>query len=73
MYNISHVSINLIEKSMKTWKVEMTARGRSLAEANVQREIFQGDAKSPILFLIAMMPLNYILRKCTAGYKLRKS
>ena len=28
---------------------------------------------SPLLFLIAMMPLTHILRKCTAGYKLSKS
>ena len=28
---------------------------------------------SPLLFVIAMMPLNHILRKCIAGYKLSKS
>ena len=58
---------------MKTWKVELTAGGRSLAEANVQRGIFPGYALSPLLFIIAMMPLNQILRKYTAGYKLCKS
>ena len=46
---------------------------RSLAEAKVQRGIFQGDALSTLLFIITMMPLNHILRKCTAGYKLSKS
>ena len=51
----------------------MTAGGRRLAEANIQRGIFQGDALSPLLFIIAMMPLNQILRKCTAGYKLSRS
>ena len=58
---------------MKTWKVELTAGGRSLVEANVRRGIFQGDALSLLLFIIAMMPLNHMLRKCTAGYKLSKS
>ena len=29
---------------------------------------FQGDALSPLLFLIAMMPLNHILWKCAVGY-----
>ena len=54
---------------MKTWREELTAGGRSLAEAKIQRGIFQGDALSPLIFIIAMMPLNPILRKRTAGYK----
>ena len=37
----------------------------------VQRDIFHGDALS--LFMIATIPLNDILRKCTSGYKLTKS
>ena len=40
---------------------------------HTQKGIFQGDALSPLLFVIAMMPLNHILKKCTAGYKLSKS
>ena len=72
MYKISDEVINFIDKTMKTWRVELTAGGRKLAEAKIQRGIFQGDALSPLLFLIAMMPLNHILRKCTAGYKLSK-
>ena len=70
MYKILHEVINFIGKTMKTWRVELTAGGRILAETNIQRSIFQGDALSPLLFIIAMMPLNYIHRKCTAGYKL---
>ena len=58
---------------MNTWRVELTARGRSIAEKKIQRRIFQGDAVSPLLFIIAMMPLNHILRKCTTGYKLNRS
>ena len=69
MYKISHEVINFIEKTMKTWRVELTAGGRSLAEAKIQTGIFQGDAQSPLLFVIAMVPLNHILRKCTAEYK----
>ena len=57
---------------MKTWRVELTAGGKSLVEAKIQRGIFQGDAFSPLLFIIAMMPLNHILRKCTTGYKLSR-
>ena len=69
----SHAVINFIEKTMENWKVELIAGGKSLAETKIQRGIFQGDALSPLLFIIAMMPLNHILRKCTAGYKLSRS
>ena len=73
MYKISDDVINFIEKAMKTWKVEQKAGGGILAEAKVQRGIFQGDVLLPLLFIVAMMPLNHILRKCTARYKLSRS
>ena len=72
MYKISHEVINFIELTMKTWRVELTAGGRSIAKTKIQRRIFQGDTLSPLLFIIAMMPLNHILRKCTARYKLSR-
>ena len=67
MYKISDEVINFIEKTMKTWRVELTTGGRSLAEVKIQRGIFQGDALSALLFLIAMMSLTHTLRKYTAG------
>ena len=73
MYKISDEVINFIEKTMQTWRVELITGGKSLAKAKIQRGIFQGDVLSPLLFIIAMIPLNHILRKCTAGYKLSKS
>ena len=36
-----------------------------------KRNFFNND--TPLLFIITLMPLNYILRKCTAGYKLSRS
>ena len=73
MNKLSDKVINAIEKTLKYWRVELTAGGKGLAETKIQKGIFQGDTRSPLLFIIAMMPLNHILRKCTAGYKLSKS
>ena len=61
------------EKTMKTWRVELTAGRRNVAEIKIQRGIFQGDALSPLQFIIGMTPENHIIRKRTARYKLSRS
>ena len=73
MYKISNEVIKFIEKTKETCRVELTAGGKSLAEAKTQWGIFQGHALSPLLSVITMIPLNHILRKYTGGYKLKKS
>ena len=40
MYKIADEVINLIDKTMKTWRVELTAEGRKLDEAKIQRGMF---------------------------------
>ena len=65
---ISGEVIKLIENTMKNWRVELTAGGKFLTEVKIQREIFQGDTPSPLLFVTAM-----ILRKSTGGYEHHKS
>ena len=72
MYKIPDQIVQFIVNTMQTWRVELAAGGKGFAEVKIQRDIFQGDALSPLLFVIAMMPLNHILRKCTAGNKLSK-
>ena len=72
MYKISNEVIKFIEKAIETWRVKLTAGGKGLAEVKIQRGIFQGDALLPLLFVIAMVWLNHLLRKCTGGYKLSK-
>ena len=42
---------------------------KKLSWSKIQRGIFQGDALSTLLFVIALMSLDHILRKCTTGYK----
>ena len=60
-------------EDMKTWKVELTARGITLAEVKIQRGIFQGDALSTLLLITAMMLLIYILRIVHRELKFTKS
>ena len=48
------------------------SRRKKLIWSEIQRGIFQEDELSSLLFVLAMMLLNHILRKCTGGYKLSK-
>ena len=64
--------VHFINKTMNSWRQELTAEGQSLAKIKIQTGIIQGVALSPLLFMIAMMPLNHILWKCTARYKYSK-
>ena len=61
MYRISHEIIKFNEKTKENWKVELIIGVKSLAEVNIKRRVFQGDALSPLLFVIAMMPHNHIM------------
>ena len=67
------VETSKTENVMGNRKVELTTEGKSLTEMKIQRGIFQGHVLSPLLFVITMMLVNHIVRKCTSGYKLHKS
>ena len=58
---------------MEKWEAELTAGRQTLAEMKIQRSIFLGDSFSPLLFVMAMMSLTHILRRCIGGYKFTKS
>ena len=45
IYKISHEVISFIDKTMQTWRVELTAGGRRLAETKIQRRNDQSHNK----------------------------
>ena len=57
-------------EALKSWKVDMIAGGKTLAKVKIQRGNFHGDVLST---LIAMIPLNHILRKCMGDNKFTNS
>ena len=62
-----------LENTMNTWRVELTCANQQLGEVNIKRGIFQGDALSPLLFVVAMIPLTHVLRKIQSDYEFTKS
>ena len=69
MYKISH---ELYRQNHENLESGIDSRRKKLTESKIQRGILQ-DVLSPLIFIIALMPLNLIFRKCTAGYKLSRS
>ena len=52
----------------------MLCSGNSeLGEVEIKRGIFQGDSLSPLMFVLALIPLSLILRKAKAAYEFSES
>ena len=58
---------------MRSWTVELTSGGEMPGEVKIKRGIFQGDTLSPILFVLAMIPLSIVLKNIKAGYTLGRN
>ena len=56
---------NILEKSTEQWKLLMKSNGEDVEELDVNREIFQGDSLSPLLFVLSMVSLSLILKMNT--------
>ena len=50
----------------------LTVNGQVLKEVHIRRRIFQSNLLSPLLFVIAMIPLTIILRKTGLKYQTSK-
>ena len=62
---------SLIAQSMLFWRTTLTCCGVVLGDVEIYRGIFQGKSLSPILFVIALMPLSYLLQDTNKGYCLK--
>ena len=67
--NIKSLLVNNVEKR----KVMLCSGNSELGEVEIKRGIFQGDFLSPLLFVLALIPLSLILRKAKAVYGLSES
>ena len=63
----------LLETPTKKWKIILTSGQDTLdtlGQVNIRRGIFQGDSLSPMLFVLALIPLTTILKDINCGYLL---
>ena len=59
----------ILNNSMKSWKLELNASGKTLGEVDIRRGIFQGDSLSPLLLTLCLVPLTWLLKRAKTGYE----
>ena len=72
MFGIADNLINFINASMPSWSTNLYCNNSLLGNVKIRRGIFQGDSFSPILFVIALIPITLVLKKTNMGYNLSK-
>ena len=73
LFGVAENIKTLLVNSMEKWKVILYSGNSELGEVEIKRRIFQGDSLSPLVFVLALIPLSLILRKVKAAYKFSES
>ena len=69
LFGVAENIKSLLVNSMEKWKVMLCSGNSELGEVEIKRGIFQGDSLSPLMFVLALIPLNLILRKAKTAYE----
>ena len=73
LFRVAENIKSLLVTSMEKWKVTLCSENSELDEVEIKRDIFQGDSLSPLVFVLALIPLSLILRKAKAAYEFSES
>ena len=72
LYKLIENINSLLVNSMAKLKVIFSGNS-DLSEVEIKRGIFQRDSLSPLVFILALIPLSLILRKAKAAYEFSES
>ena len=73
LFGVAENIKSLLVNSMEKLKVMLFSGNSELSEVQIKRGIFQGDSLSPIVFVLALIPLSLILRIAKAAYEFSES
>ena len=69
LFGVAENIKGLLVNSMKKSKVMLCSGNSELGKVEIKRGIFQGDSLSPLVFVLALIPLSLILRMVKAAYE----
>ena len=69
LFGVAENIKSLLVNSMEKWKLMLCSGNSELGEVEIKRGIFQGDSLSPLVFVLALIPLSLTLRKAKAAYE----
>jgi hypothetical protein len=72
IYKVHPTVKQFLKNEMQKWTTELTSCGEVLGKVPIRRGIFQGDALSPLLFIMAMAPISSRLNRMKKGYEMEK-
>ena len=67
LFGVAEKIKSFLVNSMEKWKVMLCSGNSELGEVEIKPGIFQGDSLSPLVFVLALIPLSLILRKTKAA------
>ena len=73
LFGVAENIKSLLVNSMEKWKVMLCSGNSELGDVEIKPDIFQGDSLSPLVFVLALIPLSLILRKAKAAYEFSES
>ena len=63
LFGVAENIKSLLVNSMEKWKVMLCSGSSELGEVEIKRGIFQGDSLSPLVFVLALIPLSFDFKK----------
>ena len=73
LFGVAENIKSLLVNSMEKWRVMLCSGNSELGEVEIKQGIFQGDSLSPLVFVLALIPLSLILSKAKAAYEFSES
>lgn len=70
MFEVTENMQMVLVNSMGKCLTEPTSGGQKLGAVRIKRVIFQGDILSPLLFVLALIPVSLVLGEVKARYHL---